>query len=291
MKNKNQIQLVPSPLRSFIGDDKFTLDEQILMNGMQMAIWDFWMTSSITFYCENPSYFENVINAAYKGGHVPMKVLKDGERWMLEVGPKFYHGLSDMQELPSRDQNLILGTNYPLVLEFIEACCEEDVEYTNDSMARIKKALHDESLKENDVAKALEQTFERLSIGEEAKPFKYEEAFGDGFWQDAEDSRRHSQLFRKLKEYLGEDFKTKVDETLLVLISFVLLYSTDTVKLSHPERASKVQDKYAKMLYRYFKTRDSRSAASKFGRIMTVCGICQELVELKKRHQTIHTAC
>ncbi len=128
-----------------------------------------------------------------------------------------------------------------------------------------------------------------------AQPVQYEQLYPNDWTDNHEAKSRFRSLFGKIKDwprdyddYISRSSTAKADEIQVMLMTFVMLFSTDFLELDDPNGISNIQAKYSRILLKYLKSkygsRDERgksTAVSKHLQGMFIGSISREMKEIK----------
>ncbi len=140
-----------------------------------------------------------------------------------------------------------------------------------------------------------------MSDTRQVRPLKYEQVYPEEWTPNSEMRERYKELFYKVKEWPREDsakgqifdsgrrgLSSQHDEIQVMLMSLVMLFSSDFLDLDDSKLVSDIQAKYGLMLYRYLKTKylnkprqGKTMAVSKYIEGMYVSSMSREMKEIR----------
>jgi len=112
----------------------------------------------------------------------------------------------------------------------------------------------------------------------------YRDVFPSGWTRDTDTEARHEHIMTRIQSWPFDE-QNQFDQTMLLLICLVLLFSADPDTLQHRAQVERVQLQYSTLLQRYLKSKMSRAAANKkFLEAIMLISYTKELWEINEKY-------
>lgn len=259
--------------------DVFTLDDEIQIKGLIGSCLDFVMEEGLKYYATNLGAWEEVLKSAFYGTSITKSTLQSLEAFSTFTASKFYRNWHEMNDLTDRDRNVLLAKNYPVIISFVNAQ-NIDSPLVEKYGCILKHKLNE--AEEDQAMKRLLDKFNELSMHNTLviRSYKYETMFPPNWGKEADMEAKHKELCLRVRDSTRVS-KNNVDETMMFLLAFIMLFTPDSRGLKEPHKAEMAQVKYANLLSRYLKTKyKDGTAGAKFCRGMDVHAFSREIRDI-----------
>ncbi len=229
--------------------DKLTNDDRAYIRSMVIKRLDCKMENRGRFFMRDPEHLRMHLNQTYHGQAMTLKDFKLYEDFFVYGQIQtFSEGEFIADGMTKKDRVRLLSANYPLAMEFFEAYRIEMEKWKNyDPFKDMENLLKNLDLKDKN---EYYNVYKDVSQGGSLKPQK---VGYDGTYNHQEldilieeEVQRHKKAVKKVVSLsLNEP-----DPVLPMLISSLIIYSTDSVELDNPGSAEQVQLSFASLLHR-----------------------------------------
>nr|AID52835.1 nuclear receptor [Tigriopus japonicus] len=262
---------------TFIGN-QWTTDEE---HQIRQARNDFLLKGFgvIAQFCSsNPNIFDRYVDCL--NGNTPFDPMLVGytRRFIYSEVMKSISDLLIMKDIHPVDRFLLLSHNYPLWVSFEEAVQfrnHQEMEKIQQTFSKCIRTLKSSSdLWPNANIDHLQRTFDKLSVHDNAN-------FLDklnNLITDQSMRRRRTQLITSIQSWPKISSRGLADDILLTLMTMILIFSSDSLKLQSEGVVSKIQNQYCYMLYRYVNFKSPGKAHVKLGEGMEIVSKVREVM-------------
>ena len=277
------ISVKNSPLQLRRPTERFTLEDEIFLLGLGHKQTESLQYESCKLYSQNYALSKKIFSDYKTSTPLSPEMVQLVEQSLVESMKGFYVQLGDMSNILPEDQSSLLDTNLPIIFEFFNASS-----IGNESVFRKYQEDYFGLLKKHECDPYVEFTSNLLKeVGfEDGSSFNIVSYKAYYPWQESkkEEGAIHEALLTKLAGW--SIMRGKFDQTLLTLMSLLLLYSPEgNACLKNFNNIDKIRTKYTHILYKYLNEKYThKEATSKLCEGMHLLSISQECYRMKKKH-------